>query len=311
MKLSLILMCWNTAYLLGRTLETLQKQTLDDWELIIVDDNSEDDVLQVLARHGAGLPIQYHRLEHDFGMRGNTYSINYGVEQAQGYVVMWSTPEVMLPSGALEAAFDAHASALGELLWVTIPSHGLTAEMQLQIDLVDWRKDIHNIKRAGVDLPLDSFASKWFWLNFYECGRQDWSKKKEYSNNQTVAVVRQAWLDTVGSFPLFMDYGSDDPWAGGARRKHSFKVVTLWEQEAYHQWHPFAQFWMAQGKAPNWNRRGHTTSNLMNDPRVPEGGTCEIWDEGDRSPLTEAEKAHEYEVVAPLVAAVGYRARRE
>jgi len=311
MKLSLILMCYNTAYLLGRTLETLQKQTLDDWELIIVDDNSEDDVLLTLARHGAGLPIQYHRLEHDFGMRGNTFSINYGVEQAQGHVVMWSTPEVMLPPGALQAAYDAHVAAPSERLWVTIPSHGLTAGMQLRIDTVNWREDIHSIKRLVADQSPESFDSRWFYTNFHKDGRRDQPRKKEYSNNQTVAVVRQTWLDTVGSFPLFMDYGSDDPWAGGARREHGFKVVTLWEQEAYHQWHPFAQFWMAQGKAPNWNRWGHTTSNLMNDPRVPDGGTCEIWDKGDRSPLTEAEKAHEYEVVAPLVAAVGYRARGE
>ena len=76
MKLSLILMCWNTSHLLARTLRTLQKQTLDDWELIVVDDMSEDDVPLVLRQNGEGLPIKYHRLEHEMGMRGNTVSLN-------------------------------------------------------------------------------------------------------------------------------------------------------------------------------------------------------------------------------------------
>lgn len=290
MKLSLVLMVWNTAHLLARTLQTLRKQTLDDWELIIVDDNSEDNVPLTLEQHGAGLPIQYHRLEHDFGMRGNTFSINYGVEQARGHVVMWSTPEVMLPPCALEAAHSTHTAQPEGLLWVTIPSHGLTLGLQLRIDEVDWKSDVHNIKHLLDGTTPDNWPSMWFHLNFYEHGRCDGKKKANYGNNQTVAVVRQKWLDTVGSFPLFMDYGSDDPWIARERKRHGYRDLTLWDQEAYHQWHPLCQYWMAQDKAPNWNRLAHTTSNLANDPRVPGGGTCEIWDKGDRSPLAGVER---------------------
>ena len=289
MKLSLILMVWNTSHLLARTLRTLGRQTLDDWELIIVDDMSEDDVPLTLEQHGAGLPIQYHRLEHDFGMRGNTFSINYGVEQARGHVVMWSTPEVMLPPCALETAHSTHTAWPERLLWVTIPSHGLTTELQLRIDEVDWESDIHDIEHLIDGTEPDDWNSVWFHLNFYEHGRRDGKKKTNFGNNQTVAVVRQKWLDTVGSFPLFMDYGTDDPWISDERKKHGYEDLTLWDQEAYHQWHTTCQYWMAQGRAPNWNKYGHTTSNLMSDPRVPDGGTCSIWDRGDKSPLSKAE----------------------
>ena len=37
---------------------------------------------------------------------------------------------------------------------------------------------------------------------------------------------------------------------------------------------------MAYGKAPNWNLWGHTMVNHYNDPQVPEGGTCMLWDQG-------------------------------
>lgn len=320
MKLSLILMCWNTSHLLARTLQTLQKQTLDDWELIVVDDMSEDDVPLVLRQNGEGLPIKYHRLEHEMGMRGNTVSLNYGIEQARGYVVMWSTPEVMLPPGALWAAYEAHIR--GEVgrklgakscspLWVTIPSHGLTAELQLCIDKVDWESDLHNIEEMALEFPPSHWNSIWFYLNFYQNGRRGGPRKLNYGNNQTVAVAREEWLDTVGSFPLFCDYGSDDPWISRERGRHGYTDVTLWNQEGYHQWHTTCQYWMAQGKAPNWNAKAHTTSNVANDPRIEaRGGTCEIWDHGDRSPMTEAQIEDALRQ-GPMVAATGFRPRVE
>lgn len=311
--LSLVLMCYNTAHLLARTLETLKKQTLTDWEFIVVDDSSEDDVPDCLRRHGEGLPVQYHRLEHSFGMRGNTFSINYGVEQAKGHVVMWSTPEVMLPPYALEAVCNTHADLRDRLAWVTIPSHGLTAELQLRIDETGWRDDIHNIKNLVDNIDPADWNSVWFYLNFYKDGRRDWQSKEEagipYGNNQTVAVVREKWLDTVGSFPLFCDYGTDDPWIASERKKHGYEDFTLWDQEAYHQWHTTCQYWMALGKAPNWNKHGHTTSNLMDDSRVPDGGTCEIWDKGDRSPLSEDEKTRALEQ-REYVVATGFGEKR-
>jgi len=280
-------MCWNTAHLLKRTLLSLQKQTISqEWELLIIDDRSEDDIPAVLATYGVGLPIRYHRLEHDMGMRGNTAAINYGVEQAQGRIVMWSTPEVMLPPGALAAVLAAHTD---EHLFVTIPSHGLTVEMQLRIDKVNWRKDFQQLVTLADPYPEGHWNSLWFWLNFYNDGMLSHGKRSSFGNNQTVAVNRDYWRSSIKKFPLFLDYGTDDPWLAGHRGGHGFRDLTLWDQPAYHQWHTRAQYWMAQGKAPMWNKWGHTTHNFAQDPEVPMGGTCEIWDHGDHSPLSEAE----------------------
>jgi glycosyltransferase involved in cell wall biosynthesis len=296
-------MCYNTAHLLARTLETLKKQNFSDWELIIVDDMSGDDVLLTLRQSGQGLPFHYHRLEHDMGMRGNTFSLNYGISNAIGEVVMWSTPEVMLPPGALRAMYETHDDGL---LWVTIPSHGLTAGLQLRIDEVDWKSDLGNIRALVNVHPPDHWDSIWFYLNFYEDGLRDGTHKLSYGNNQTVSVNREKWLDTIGSFPLFADYGSDDPWISNRRREAGYTDVTLWDQEAYHQWHPTCAYWIARGKAPNWNAQGHTISNLVNDPRVPQGGTCEIWDGGSHLPLTEAQIANALTQKA-MVIATGFK----
>lgn len=310
MKLSLILMCWNTSHLLKRTIHTLSQQTMDDWELILIDDNSQDDVWGAVKLYQDDIKIHYHRLEHDFGMRGNTASINYGLDQAQGHVVMWSTPEVMLPMNALRAAYDVLTQRPDELLWVTVPSHGLSIDVQLLIDSVPWHENVHAIKQlVGMTRPED-WDSVWFNLNFYEHGRRDGKSKRElgipYGNNQTVAVVRETFLSSIGTFPGFNDYGSDDCWVSSERKKAGYRDITLWDQEAYHQWHPPCQFWMALGNAPNWNARGHSTCNPTGDPRVPEGGTCQTWDQGSTDPLTDEQvadmlKMHE------VVTATGFR----
>ena len=532
MNLSLILMCWNTSHLLDRTLFTLQQQTVNNWELIIIDDNSEDDVPAVLEKYPS-LPIRHFRLEHAMGMRGNVVSINYGVRKARGKVVMWSTPEVMLPPGALQTAHDTVINSLDYPAWVTVPSHGLALGAQLAIDTVDWKGDLNNIKALVDVLPEDDWDSKWFYHNFYEGGIRTGEIKTGFGHNQTVAVDREHWVATVGHFPFFLDYGclagdtrvltadlqwvrndsvkvgdylvgvtdvpegkrkrkfekslvtkigevelpsylivtddgkeivasedhrwlasrwkaitawrrtdclkvgdvircvtdvwdqpdplesgwiggmldgdgsaetgsglrvaiiqnpgpvlnqvteilsrwgidytaacryngkkgkwgskrdgraftvrtkntrnamkllgmapsvrlgnrwegvafplgrgkikskiiriepigirkligmktstgtfvaeglashnTDDPWVSEKRKSLGFKDITLWEHEAYHQWHTRMQYWMAQDKAPYWNKGGHTIDNLLGDPDVPPGGTCEIWDAG-------------------------------
>lgn len=280
-RLSLILMVWNTAHLLGRTLKTLEQQDTD-FEILVVDDNSEDDVAAIVAT--SSLPIKHLRLEHNFGMRGNTESIRAGIEAATGDVVMWSTPEVMLSPLTLDAVVNTVSSKR----FVTVPSHGLTLGIQLQLDSVDWHSNINNIATL-VAASDDDFTHRWFNLNFYQDGDTSKPHKQSYGNNQTVAVLKEQWLKDVGHFPRFYDWGSDDPWVSGKRREKGYTDVTLWEYPAYHQWHAKAQFWMAQGKAPHWNRFGHTMSNIANDPQVPAGGTCTIWDGGSHAQMTQQE----------------------
>lgn len=288
MKLSLILMVWNTSHLMRRTLHTLRQQTMPtkDWELIIVDDCSWDDVEGMLDKYGKDLPIKYHRLAHGMGMRGNTVALNYGIRKAMGNVVMWSTPEVMLAPRTLDAVYEQHLSNRDKPFWVTVPSHGLTASLQVRLDEVDWRDDVHNIKHLVDGVDPDHWDSVWFYLNYYDNGRTYNEAHKNYGNNQTVAVVRWRWESTIGRFPYFCDYGSDDPWIADERRKYGFEDVTLWDQEAYHQWHVHGKFWMAQDMAPYWNYNSHTIDNLLGDPLVPVGGTCDLWDGGDRKGLS-------------------------
>ena len=68
-RVSVVVACWNTAHLLKRTLYTLTKQTYDDFECIVIDDNSEDDVEAAVAPYRDRLIINTHHLVHNLGMR--------------------------------------------------------------------------------------------------------------------------------------------------------------------------------------------------------------------------------------------------
>ena len=52
-KLSIIIPCYNGAEFLSETLDCLQKQTIEDWECIIVNDGSADNSLQIMREYEA------------------------------------------------------------------------------------------------------------------------------------------------------------------------------------------------------------------------------------------------------------------
>lgn len=52
-KLSLITACWNSAKTITDTLRSVNAQTLEDFEYLIVDGGSKDDTMAIVAREGA------------------------------------------------------------------------------------------------------------------------------------------------------------------------------------------------------------------------------------------------------------------
>ncbi|MBI3965529.1 MAG: glycosyltransferase [Chloroflexi bacterium] len=60
-KVSINLCCYNSERFLEETLQSVFAQTLEDWELVIVDDGSTDATGQIVTKHvGAGRRIRYH-----------------------------------------------------------------------------------------------------------------------------------------------------------------------------------------------------------------------------------------------------------
>ena len=83
-RVSVIVVCWNSADTLGRCLDQLLEQDYPDYEVIVVDDGSDDETLAVAERRLARGDLQIMRSRRN---RGCPHARNLGLTQARGEVV--------------------------------------------------------------------------------------------------------------------------------------------------------------------------------------------------------------------------------
>lgn len=75
---SIIIRCLNEEQHIGRLLESLQSQTLQDFEVIVVDSGSTDNTLAIVRQY----PVRVYTIQpEDFSFG---YALNYGCQRARG-----------------------------------------------------------------------------------------------------------------------------------------------------------------------------------------------------------------------------------
>jgi glycosyltransferase involved in cell wall biosynthesis len=265
-KISLCMCVWNTSHLLKRSVFTYLKQTMprNEFEIIIIDDNSEDDVLEAIKPIAKELNVVYVRLNHNFGMRGCTYAFNTAFGLAKGKVLAETTPETLLQPETLEVMYEY---AMKGRNFVAFKTYNLVHWMQHKIDEIDWKSDIMNCSK------LDGWNESYVQCNV---------ANTHFGTHQTCAIKKELFYELWGKdgFVLYGDYGSEDPAYLNIRERAGINDITIMDIMCVHQWHLPFQYWMSKGKAPYLNKWAHSTSNFMNDKsgKVPEQGTRYIWD---------------------------------
>jgi glycosyltransferase involved in cell wall biosynthesis len=97
---------------IGEAVESIRAQTLEDWELIAVDDGSNDDTLEVLAEH-AGRDARIRVFSTDPANNGLVAALNRGLREVRGcYVARMDADDVAHPARLAEQtrALDENAS---------------------------------------------------------------------------------------------------------------------------------------------------------------------------------------------------------
>jgi glycosyltransferase involved in cell wall biosynthesis len=99
---TIILPTYNRGHLIGRAIESVCRQTYDQYEVVVVDDGSTDDTGNVVA------PLLTNRVKYVRKVNGERGSArNYGVSLAQGdYVNFLDSDDVLYPNH-LSSAVDA------------------------------------------------------------------------------------------------------------------------------------------------------------------------------------------------------------
>ena len=273
----MVICVWNTSHLLKRSVETYLQQDFpyNFWELIVVNDNSFDNVRETIQPLFGEINIRYIELKHDYGMRGNTVAFNTGYAWANGEILMESTPEIMLPDDCITKLYAPHLK--NKRCFVAMKTYNLTPELQLEIDSVDWKSDLGNV------MKLPNFFNDWTLNNYKNC---------RFGTHQLSSIHKNTFYELMpNGFPLFADYGSDDPYFCNKRETNNVNDITIMQPLAIHQWHPPYAYWQAMGYSKNTNKFGHTTINFMEDSsgQVPSLGTRFIWDGGNDEWFSEDE----------------------
>ena len=119
---SIITPTYNCAKFIGRTIESVQAQTYTNWEMIIVDDRSEDNTKEIVENYMKNEPrIKYHLLEVNSVARTTSMKLAKG-----SYMAFLDSDDIWTPD-KLEK----------QLKWMEITGHAFTCTAYEQIDEED------------------------------------------------------------------------------------------------------------------------------------------------------------------------------
>ena len=93
---SIIMPSYNSAAYIADSIESILRQTYKDWELLIVDDCSEDDTVNIITRYASqDKRIHLFQLEQNMG---SGHTRNHGIENASGrYLAFCDSDDQWLP----------------------------------------------------------------------------------------------------------------------------------------------------------------------------------------------------------------------
>lgn len=93
---SVICLCYNHARFAEEAINSVLNQTYSNVELIVVDDHSMDNSVEIIKETLKGLPIQFINLESNLG---NCTAFNIGLEKAGGdFIIDMAADDVLLPN---------------------------------------------------------------------------------------------------------------------------------------------------------------------------------------------------------------------
>ena len=99
MKVSIITPCYNAAPYIAATISSVQQQTLSDWEMIIVDDGSTDNSVEIIQKIIEG-DYRIRLIQKENG--GSASARNMGLEMAQGEFIQFLDADDTIDQRKLE-----------------------------------------------------------------------------------------------------------------------------------------------------------------------------------------------------------------
>lgn len=242
-KISVLISTYNRQAQLQRALECYARQTFKDFEILLNDDGSTQNIKGIVDPFEPFLHIQYFRSPRVQWVSCPSKAYNMMYEYAQGKIIVVAHPEMMLSFDALQFIYDVlKKGKTSELItyvidtpkydgkspwkWVSLRPNFFDSVTYTQIDAVNW----HNDLEAFHDLPNWGFVTGF-------AGRQNYKHAvvPGYPWWFVGAALKECpiWMDT----PITEGHANIDMFWCYYRKKYKFLDVVPDKVMCYHQPH--------------------------------------------------------------------------
>jgi len=155
---SIVIPTFNRVTLLPRTLESVRAQTFDDWEIVLIDDGSNDDTEALAHKYAARLGDRFHYIRQ--ANAGSSAARNRGIDAARGrFVAFLDSDDEYLPR-KLERQLDlfSHRPEFGFVYsdYAFVDSEGVRHESVFNSSGHLARRVPHETVAPGLCVCLDS-----------------------------------------------------------------------------------------------------------------------------------------------------------
>lgn len=145
--LSIVFSTYNRAHLLRRSFECYARQTDMTFEILVLDDASQDDTQGLVRSFEDRIPLRYVPLtdKKPGEWRDAAAVINRGITMSQGEFVCITHPEVMLCFDGVEKLRREMRERPEDVLMLR--TYYLTRGMQERLDEVPWKDDFYAVRQ--------------------------------------------------------------------------------------------------------------------------------------------------------------------
>lgn len=239
-EISVIIPTFNRAHNLRHCLESLTRQTLKAFEVIICDDGSSDNTREVAESYRNRLNLAY-RWQPDLGFRA-AEARNRGVLRARGKLLVFLDSDLVVPETFLAAHWQAHQ----QYRQVAVNSYVFR---MLEPDNTDLGLPPEEfIARHRDNLKPDS-------RDRYQLFERTGPVEETYFLDSNALSIRREDLDKVGRFDSsFVGWGHEDTELGYRLAQYGMKLLLIKNgATAYHLHHAVSDS-KEQERAINWKR---------------------------------------------------------
>lgn len=240
-KLSYLISTWNRSGQLARSLECLARQEWRNFEVLIMDDGSTENLQPIFDIFRDYLQLRTFRWERGDWRSCPSRAFKFMIREAKGSVIAISHPEMMLHSTAMKYLYNGYRKEIdayygvidspqvkhGEWYWVSLKPNFIHEDMYETMDvLVDWHSNLDNIQGIPRFAETGGFAAM---TNSWHEGHLDYPWWFVGSAKKDCPI----WED----MPIFDGHGILDMWMMSYRRIKRIVDVVPQKVLCYHQPH--------------------------------------------------------------------------